>query len=228
MKSCAISLAIPLIALHIAAQQPSFEVQTRDGRLTYQTGEPIVLNLISAVVAPALGGASSFQVGSQWSAALAAQIPVEKLPKPSDYVSDLAHVLSPGAVLRIDRICSQLDRSNADTQVAVVTIRTLNGADIADYARKLANAWGVGRKGSNRGVTLLLATDDHKWRIAVGYGLEGILTNSKADAIGQEMIPRLRANDYDGAVTLAVDEIARVVATCAKEKLDPMMEPHAH
>jgi uncharacterized protein len=75
---------------------------------------------------------------------------------------------------------------------------------------------------------LLLATDDHKWRIAVGYGLEGILTNSKADAIGQEMIPRLRANDYDGAVTLAVDEIARVVATCAKEKLDPMMEPHAH
>ncbi|MGD0096108.1 MAG: TPM domain-containing protein [Terracidiphilus sp.] len=174
------------------------------------------------------GGTPSFQAGSHWSMALAAQLPVEKLPKPSDYVSDFAHVLSPDAVLQVDRICSQLDHSNADTQVAVVTIRTLNGADIADYARNLANRWGVGRKSSNRGVTFLLATDDHKWRIAVGRGLEGILTNSKADAIGREMIPRLRANDYNGAVTLAVGEIARVITISAEGKLDPMMEPHAH
>jgi uncharacterized protein len=174
-----------------------------------------------AVVVLALGGASSFQAGSHWSTALAAQVPVEELPKPSDYVSDFAHVLSPDAVLRVDRICSQLDRSKANTQVAVVTIRTLNGADMADYTRELANTWGVGRKGSNRGVTLLLAMDDRKWRIAVGKGLEGVLTDSKADAIGREMIPRLRANDYDGAVTLAVEEIARVIETSAKGELDP-------
>jgi len=192
-----------------------------DTRAKLKTG--IALSIAVAVLA--LGGASSFQGGSHWNTALAAQVPVEELPKPSDYVSDFAHVLSHDAILRVDRICSQLDHSKADTQVAVVTIRTLNGADIADYTRKLANMWGVGKKGSNRGVTLLLAIDDRKWRIAVGFGLEGILTNSKADAIGQEMIPRLRAKDYDGAVTLAVDEIARVVAASAKEKLDPMMEP---
>ena len=54
---------------------------------------------------------------------------VEDLPKPTDYVSDFAHVLSPEAVARIDRICEQLDHSAANAQVAVVTIHTLDGED---------------------------------------------------------------------------------------------------
>lgn len=130
------------------------------------------------------------------------------LPKPTDYVSDFANVLSPHAVEEIDRICAQLDHSKADTQIAIVTIPSLNGLDIGEYAKDLANTWGVGRKGSNRGVLVLLAINDHRWRIAVGYGLEGTLTNSKAESIGKKMLPRLRANDFDGALILAVHEIA--------------------
>ena len=145
---------------------------------------------------------------------------VEDLPKPTDYVSDFAHVLSPEAVARLDRLCAQLDHSQANAQVAVVTIRTLDGADPAEFANALEDKWKIVRKGSDRGVLVLLAVDDHKRRIEVGYGLEGILPDGKVGDIGREMVPALRANDFDGAVTLAVGEVAQVIAADAKVTLD--------
>jgi uncharacterized protein len=144
---------------------------------------------------------------------------VDQLPKPTDYVSDYAHVLSPQAIARIDSICSQLDHSAAASQVAVVTVKTLDGEDAADYANELEDKWKMGRKGSDKGVLILLAVGDHKRRIEVGYGLEGILPDGKLGDIGREMVPDLRANDFDGAVTLAVDEIAQTIATDAKVTL---------
>ena len=145
---------------------------------------------------------------------------VDDLPKPTDYVSDDAHVLSPEAIARLDRICAQLDHSQANAQVAVVTIHTLDGMDAADYANQLEDKWKMGRKGSDRGLLVLLAVDDHKYRIEPGYGLEGILPDGKVGDIGREMVPYLRANDYDSAVTQAVGEVAQVIATDAKVTLD--------
>src|ERR1035438_7230215 len=137
---------------------------------------------------------------------------VEDLAKPTDYVSDFAHVLSPEAMARLDRICGQLDHSQANAQVAVVTIKTLDGADPAEFANALEDKWKMGRKGSDRGVLVFLAVDDHKRRIEVGYGLEGILPDGKLGDIGREMVPQLQANDFDGAITLAVEQIGR--ASC--------------
>ena len=145
---------------------------------------------------------------------------VDDLAKPTDYVSDLAHVLSPEAIARIDRVCGQLDHSAANAQVAVVTIQTLDGEDAATYSDELETKWKMGRKGSDRGVLILLAVRDHQRRIEVGYGLEGILPDGKLGDIGREMVPQLRANDFDGAVTLAVDEVAQVIAADAKVTLD--------
>jgi uncharacterized protein len=145
---------------------------------------------------------------------------VEDLPKPTDYVSDYAHVLSPEAVARLDHICSELDHSQANSQFAIVTVHNLDGDDAADYASHLEDKWKMGKKGSDRGVLLLLAVDDHKRRIDVGYGLESILPDGKVGDIGREMVPDLRANDFDGAVLLAVDEMAQVIATDAKVTLD--------
>jgi uncharacterized protein len=144
---------------------------------------------------------------------------VKDLPQPTDYVSDFAHVLSPEAVARLDSLCAQLDHSQANAQIAVVTVRTLDGDDAADYANTLEDKWKVGKKGSDRGVLVLLAVDDHKYRIEPGYGLEGILPDGKVGDIGREMVPALRANDYDGAVTGAVDEVAQVIAADAKVTL---------
>ena len=137
---------------------------------------------------------------------------VKDLPQPSDYVSDFAHVLSPEATARLDSLCAQLDHSAANAQVAVVTVRSLGGDDPADYADALESKWKMGRKGSDRGVLVLLAVDDHKYRIEVGYGLEGILPDGKVGDIGRSMIPDLRGNDFDGALTLAVGQLAQVIA----------------
>jgi uncharacterized protein len=145
---------------------------------------------------------------------------VSELPKPTDYVSDFAHVLSPEAIEHIDSLCAQLDHSAANAQVAVVTVRSLEGDDPADYANELEDKWKMGRKGSDRGVLVFLAVDDHKYRIEVGYGLEGILPDGKVGDIGRSMVPDLRANNYDDALTLAVGQIAQVIADDAHITLD--------
>ncbi len=150
---------------------------------------------------------------------------VEDLPQPTDYVSDYAHVLSPEAIAHLDSLCAQLDHSNANAQIAVVTIHTLDGDDPADFANTLEDKWKMGRKGSDKGVLVFLAVDDHKYRIEVGYGLEGILPDGKIGDIGREMVPDLRANDYDGAVTLAVGEMAQVIAADANVTLSEEEEP---
>jgi uncharacterized protein len=157
-------------------------------------------------------------VGVSASTALAER--VEDLPKPTGYVSDYANVLSPEAIARLENLCSQLDHSQANAQIAVVTIHTLDGADAAEYANALEDKWKIGRKGSDRGVLVLLAVDDHKYRIEVGYGLEGILPDGKVGDIGREMVPLLRANDYDGAISQAVGEVAQVIAADAHVTLD--------
>jgi len=145
---------------------------------------------------------------------------VADLPQPADYVSDFAHVLSPEAVARLDSICQQLDHTAANAQVAVVTVHDLNGDDAADYANRLEDRWKMGNKGLNRYAMVLVAVADHKYRIEIGYGLEGILPDGKTGDIGREMVPELRAGDYDGAVTTAVGEIARVIADDAKVTLN--------
>ena len=145
---------------------------------------------------------------------------VNSLPQPTDYVSDDAHVLSPEAIARLDSICQQLDHTKANSQIAVVTIHTLDGDDAADYADQLESKWKMGRKGSDKGALVLLAVDDHKYRIEVGYGLEGILPDGKVGDIGRDMVPYLKANDYDSAVTLAVGEMAQVIAADAQVTLN--------
>jgi uncharacterized protein len=151
---------------------------------------------------------------------------VSSLPKPNDYVNDFAHVLSPDAVAKLDRICAELDHSKADAQVAVVTVHNLDGNDAADWANQLEDKWKMGKKGSDRGVLVLLAVDDHKYRIDVGYGLEGILNDAKVGDFGRAMVPALRARDYDSAILGAVGRVAQVIATDAHVTLsDQLPEP---
>jgi uncharacterized protein len=152
---------------------------------------------------------------------------VDSLAKPTDYVSDFAHVLSPEAVTQLDSICAQLDHSQANSQVAIVTVQTMNGDDAADYANRLEDKWKIGKKGSDKGVLVLLAVGDHKYRIDVGYGLEGILNDAKVGDIGREMVPYLKSGNYDSAVTLAVGQVAQVIATDAGVTLTNQPMPEA-
>ncbi|MDR3793830.1 MAG: TPM domain-containing protein [Terracidiphilus sp.] len=154
---------------------------------------------------------------------------VESLPQPTNYVSDFAHVLSPETVARLNSLCSQLDQG-AKAKVAVVTVQSLDGDDAASYATSLEDHWKMGDKGENRFALVLLAVNDHKYRIEVGYGLEGILPDGKTGDIGRGMVPLLRRADYDGALGGATGEIAHVIAADAKVTLtgeEPAVEQRA-
>ena len=145
---------------------------------------------------------------------------VEDVPKPTDYVSDLAHVLTPETVARIDHICSQLDHGKGNAQIAVVTVHDLGGDDKADFANRLEEKWKVGRKGSDRGVLILVSVDDRHYWVEVGYGLEGILPDGKVGDIGRAMVPYLKTGDYGSGIMTGVLQIGNVIADDAKVTLD--------
>ena len=136
--------------------------------------------------------------------------PVTQL-KATDYVNDFAHVLDQNTIAQMDDICRQIDEK-AHAQIAVVTVRSLDGSDIENYAVDLFHQWGVGSRSTNRGVLILYAIDDHRARIEVGYGLEPILPDGKVGAFQREAVPLMRAGDYNKALLLVTSRVAKVIA----------------
>ncbi len=142
---------------------------------------------------------------------LAAQAePVSQL-KATDYVNDFAHVLDQNTIAQMDDICRQIDEK-AHAQIAVVTVRSLDGADIESYAVDLFHQWGIGSKSKDSGVLILYAIDDHRARIEVGYGLEPILPDGKVTSFQREAIPLMRTGDYSKALLLVTSRVAQVIA----------------
>lgn len=160
-------------------------------------------------------------------AGISAQNP--KSLKPQGYVNDFANVLSSGARQKLTALCTEVN-SKADAQIAVVTVSSLNGEDVEQYSLDLAMQWGVGPKDKSRGVMILFAPHEHKYRFEVGYGLEGILPDGKVGGFGREAVPLLRQNDYDGAIVLVTQRVAAVIAADKGVTLDSLSSvppPHA-
>ena len=152
-------------------------------------------------------------------AGISAQNP--KSLKPQGYVNDFANVLSSGAKQKLTALCAEVD-SKAGAQIAVVTVSSLNGEDVEQYSLDLAMQWGVGPKDKSRGVMILFAPSEHKYRFEVGYGLEGILPDGKVGGFGREAVPLLRQNDYDGAILLVTQRVASVIAADKGVTLDSL------
>jgi uncharacterized protein len=143
-------------------------------------------------------------------AAVATAEPVASL-KPTDCVNDFAGVLSPPTVTQLKEMCRQvLEKTQAS--VVVVTVKSTDGVPIFDYAVDLYQKWGIGQKGKDRGVLILLAVQDPQYYINVGYGLEGILPDGKVGGFGREAVPYLKRGDYDGAVSLLTSRVVDVIA----------------
>src|ERR1700693_6525744 len=158
----------------------------------------------------------------------AAADPIDSL-NPTNYVNDFAGVLNSATVTQLNALCQQVEQK-AHAQIAVVTVKSVDGQDVVSYAVALYQKWGIGAKGKDRGVLILIATQDHKYWTTVGYGLEGILPDGKVGGFGREMVPLLRSGDYAGAVTLITSRIATVIAQDAGVTLDnqPQIRPAAH
>ncbi len=135
------------------------------------------------------------------------------------YVNDFSGVLDAATTARLTQLCTEVDQK-AKAQIAIVTIKTLEDEPVEDFANNLFKKWGVGAKGTDRGVMLLMATGDHKYWTEVGYGLEPILPDGKVGGFGRSMVPFLRQGDYNGAITQMIGQIAQVIATDSHVTLD--------
>ena len=143
--------------------------------------------------------------------------------KPRGYTNDFASVLSVSAIARADALADEVERKTG-AQIAVVLVQSLDGEPIESYANTLARRWGIGRK-DNRGVLLLLVVRDHRSRMEIGYGLEPVLTDGRVGSILRSLRPQLRQGDYDGAVLLAVGQLATLIAEASGVTLEDRSLP---
>ena len=131
------------------------------------------------------------------------------LPKPSqrEYIVDTAGIVSAEDRAQIEKIGEEL-REKTKAEIVVVTVTTLDGTDIESYANELFRSWGIGDAKQSNGVLLLIAKDDRKFRIEVGYGLEGEITDGRAGEILDKMKPYFRDEKYSEGVLNAYQKLA--------------------
>ena len=134
-----------------------------------------------------------------------------KYPDYTGYVNDFAGMLDSSTVSRITDIISEVNNKTS-AEIAVVTVDNLQGISIEEYAVKLFEKWGIGKKDKDNGVLLLISKEDRKLRIEVGYGLEGALTDLESGRIINNIIvPEFKAGDYDTGVYNGVIAIANEI-----------------
>ena len=126
------------------------------------------------------------------------------------YINDKANLLSESTKQDLLKIGTDLD-NKYKAQIAVYTIDSLNGESIEDYANKLFRKLGIGYKEKNNGVLILVAKNDHKARIEVGYGLEGDIPDGKAGRILKSMLNEFKKDKYDEGIKLAYGKLANEI-----------------
>jgi uncharacterized protein len=144
--------------------------------------------------------------------------------KPQGYISDFSHVLTPQSRQQLEEYCGQVERVTG-VQMAVVTIDSLDGQPVEDVANALYRKWGIGKKGKDEGILLLIAVKDHKDRIEVGYGLEPILPDGFEGGVLRQARPLLRQGAYGQAVFAAVGEMGSRIAQAKGVSLDTSPRP---
>src|ERR1039457_3150640 len=138
--------------------------------------------------------------------AAAAQALDWKTLQPRGYVSDFASVVPDANRAPLEAYCAAVEQSTG-AQMALVTIPSLEGEPIEDVANTIFRAWGVGQKGKNEGILLLLVINDRRNRLEVGYGLEPILPDGLDGDILRDMRPALRQKDYGDAMMAAAQRM---------------------
>jgi len=133
--------------------------------------------------------------------------------RPSAYVVDLAGIVDDRIERKLNGYLRELEQKTT-AQVAVLTIKTLEGEALADLSLKIAHdTWKLGRRGKDNGLLLLVALKERKFRFEVGYGLEGILPDSLVGSLGRDyLVPFFKKGDYSGGIEAAVLALAGKIA----------------
>ncbi len=135
----------------------------------------------------------------------------QNLPRYRGYVNDYAGMIDSRSAAQIEAVISSIEKSTG-VEIAVVTIKSLEGRPIEEEALRYLEGWGVGKKGTDNGVVILVDQQGRKVRIEVGYGLEGVLPDGLAgEIIRYEIIPRFKQGDYGGGLLAAIYKIGKIV-----------------
>lgn len=133
-------------------------------------------------------------------------------PNPPKLVNDLADMLSGREESLLEQKLVTYNDTTS-TQIAIITIESLNGHDVVDYAYKIGEAWGVGQKGKNNGIVVLVSKNDRETAIVTGYGMEGAITDAAASRIQRDhMRPHFREGNYFEGLDEATTAIIQMAA----------------
>ncbi len=131
--------------------------------------------------------------------------------KPTGYVNDFADVIPAEQEQEIEAKLVSLEKATTD-EVVVVTVPSLGDETVETYAVQLFKEWGIGKKGKDNGLLILVSTGDHAARLEVGYGLEGTVTDLQSgNIIRKVMIPSFKQDDYAGGISGAVDAVSQII-----------------
>jgi uncharacterized protein len=131
----------------------------------------------------------------------------QTFPQLSGRVVDAANLLSPADEAELTGKLQALEQGSS-RQMVVATVPNLEGHPIEDYGYQLGRHWGIGQKEANNGIILLVAPNEKRVRIEVGYGLEPIITDALSwQIINQQMLPRFKAGDYPGGIKAGADTL---------------------
>ncbi|MBX6321364.1 MAG: TPM domain-containing protein, partial [Rhodospirillaceae bacterium] len=140
-------------------------------------------------------------------------------------VVDEAGLLSPEARARLEAQLEAFERKTSD-QVVVVTLKSLQGYEIAAYGYQLGRHWGIGQKGRDNGVLLIVAPQERAVRIEVGYGLEGVLTDAVSSSIIRTvLVPAFRSGKFESGIEAAVAAILAAIDGTYQPAEEPADSP---
>lgn len=130
---------------------------------------------------------------------------------PTSYVTDLAHIIAPDSKARLESLCLELEQKTG-AQMAIVTVRSLDGQDVDQYGNDLFKQLGAGNKKDNRGVLLLVAPTERTYRVEVSYGLEPVINDARAGDAGRLMRSYFLQGNYSAGIEAAAWQLAKFVA----------------
>jgi uncharacterized protein len=131
--------------------------------------------------------------------------------KPTGYVTDRAGVINAQTKAQLEALCTELEQKTG-AQMAIVTVKSLDGNQVEPYANDLFKQFGIGQKKQDNGLMLLVAPNDRKYWTEVGYGLEPIINDARAGDAGRLMPPYFRKGDYSGGIAAAAWQLAKYIA----------------
>ena len=143
-------------------------------------------------------------------------------PRPTGFVNDFAGIIDTGTRLQLTNIIGQFEQRTGD-EIAVATVKSLGGEPIENYAVGLYKQWGIGKKGKDNGVLILVAPAEREMRIEVGYGLEPLINDALAGRIVRDtMIPHFRGGDFPLGILNGTIEVITIISKKSGVEFDPI------